>query len=50
MKKEKVNEMHSGQQRLQQISSMKNIAKAVVIEDNNIYTYGYNLKKGREKN
>lgn len=47
MEKEKTNAMHSGEQRLLELSSRKNIEKAVIIEGNNIYTYGYKFKGDR---
>lgn len=50
MKKQKTNALHSGEQRILEISSMKNIEKAVIIEGNNVYTYGYKLKEGLHKN
>lgn len=49
MEKQKINALHSGEQRILEISLMKNIEKAVIIEDNNVYTYGYKLKDGLQK-
>jgi hypothetical protein len=41
MKREKSNRRKSGVERLFEISRKDNIEKAIIIENNHVYTYGY---------